>query len=726
MMNRVLLLALFGALDIWAALPDRILIRADEMEGNWGPGMAFGAMGKARAANGTPLTKTVFLAPGDYRVYIRAVSSPAQRATYRVTVAGEQFATPPRGQNYRIGWIRVGRLRLPGGAVGIRVEDGTSDGVEVLDAVALSSADVHDGPGQALAFNEFILRAVESATKPLAAPRSKAEAQRKQGEMRRRLLRLAGLDPLPPRTPLNPVVTGRIEREGYSIEKVAFESRPRHVVPGLLYLPKDLSKPVPAVVGVIGHWNAGKSSLFPQERGIGLAKLGYAALHIDPSYAWERRIPGNSEGTDPYLSGGAINGHMAWDTMRAADYLLTRGEIDPERIALTGASGGGQQALYAGALDERFKVVAPAVYIWAFRDITAHWGYSPDNWLPGALLNGDMAATLALIAPRSLLVLSVTEDYVGIEGSKSQVEQARGFYRALGVPDRIAHAITPGEHGYDKSMREQLYGFLDKWLKGVNGSTPPKEPALDPLPEKAPGLLVFPSGRIPAEGAATVRSIWLDRARDLRAALPPRNPRLAATLSAEILRLPPARQPKARPSGEGLMLETEPGIEVPALLKGTGTQAVIWIGESGAASEAQSEAVANQARDRTVLVLEPRCLSMVADRGLGNQGAILLGRPLAGMWAFDIMRAVDYLRDQRKFRSISVSARGRHPALAALLATVLDRRIERALLEGLFPSFLDVLGRDPIAEIPGMLKVADVEQLIAAAGPGRVDLARRP
>ena len=154
--------------------------------------------------------------------------------------------------------------------------------------------------------------------------------------------------------------------------------------------------------------------------------------------------------TDPYVSGASINGHMAWDIMRAVDYLQTRKEVDPERIGLTGPSGGGQQSLYAGALDERIKAVAPAAFIWSYNDITAHWAYTSDCWIPGVLQIGDMGAVLALMAPRALRVFSTTEDYASLEGSKRQVEQARGFYRALGVEEKISQFINPGPHGFEK------------------------------------------------------------------------------------------------------------------------------------------------------------------------------------------------------------------------------------------------------------------------------------
>ena len=117
-----------------------------------------------------------------------------------------------------------------------------------------------------------------------------------------------------------------------------------------------------------------------------------------------------------------------------------------------------------------------------------------------------------------------------------------------------------------------------------------------------------------------------------------------------------------------------------------------------------------------VLAIQPAGIALAADRGLANQAAILLGRPLPGFWAEQILAAFDFLIDQRKFGSVAIVASGRYASLAALFATVLEPRIQHVTLDGLFESFIDIIGRDPVAEIPGILRVADVEHLLRAAG----------
>src|SRR6185312_4374268 len=172
--------------------------------------------------------------------------------------------------------------------------------------------------------------------------------------------------PLPPRTPLNARVTGSLERGAYRVEKVLFESRPGFPVAANLYLPAGTGKR-PAVVGACGHWPDGKAALQYQAFAQGLARQGYVVLIFDPIGQGERlQYPdANLRGTLPpggvaeHLRAGAqmqlvgefLGTWMAWDGIRALDYLLTRPEVDPTRVGVTGNSGGGTQTSWLCALD---------------------------------------------------------------------------------------------------------------------------------------------------------------------------------------------------------------------------------------------------------------------------------------------------------------------------------------------------------------------------------------
>ena len=184
----------------------------------------------------------------------------------------------------------------------------------------------------------------------------------------------------PERTPLNSRVVGKLPGDGYTIEKVIFESRPHHHVTANLYLP-DAPGPHPGVIVSSGHSRTAKTAAYNQRFGISLAKHGMAALCYDPIGQGERSQILDAEGrpqfsgttTEHFLVGvGSIlvgrntAGYRVWDAMRAIDYLASRDDIDPQRIGMTGCSGGGTLTSYVMALDDRVACAAPACYLTTF------------------------------------------------------------------------------------------------------------------------------------------------------------------------------------------------------------------------------------------------------------------------------------------------------------------------------------------------------------------------
>lgn len=182
---------------------------------------------------------------------------------------------------------------------------------------------------------------------------------------------------LPERTPLNPQVTGVIHRDGYRVEKVIFESQPKHYVSALLFLP-DADKykpPYPGVLVPCGHSSNGKAYESYQTMGALLALNGMAALVFDPIDQGERgqllsqwpKLSGTRAHTMLGVASTLLGRNTAlfeiWDGMRAIDYLQSRPEVDPNRIGCTGNSGGGTQTSYLMSLDERIVAAAPSCYI---------------------------------------------------------------------------------------------------------------------------------------------------------------------------------------------------------------------------------------------------------------------------------------------------------------------------------------------------------------------------
>ncbi len=702
-----------------------VLIPAQEVLGieGWEEGQTWGA-GSYYTSNGTPVTKTLDVRGGEYQVYVRLFTSHATPADIRLWLNDKCLIPPMQAQVCKFGWLRVASVILPEGTLEIRVESlpPGQPSNHNFAALALCSNRMDDRVGRIVEFTEWLRQELIRLETPQPAPRSASEARHRQQTVRRELLGALGLDPPPPRTPLRSRITGRIEKDDYVIEKIAYESRPNHVVPALLYLPKNASRPIPAVISAIGHWSYGKSSRAPQLRGISLAKHGYAVLALDPVYAWERRIAGNREGFEPLVSGGCIAGHEVWDILRGADYLETRPDIDATRLAVTGASGGGLQAFYAGAVDERFDVVMPSVSLWPMSELSLNFYYSGDNWVPGISQMGGMGNLIAVTAPRSMLIMNVNADYATSYACEQLVNAARPFYRLLGSEARLLHTIEPGTHGYTQLMRENTAAFVDRWLQEIGDGFPVPELDIerDLFDEEDPALFVFEDGKIPEERAETVQSIWAARAAELRDRLPENPPGLPARMRA-LLNMPPLAKPEAVATARGFLVKTDPGLQVAVRRIGAGPQAVVWLGEEDFETESQRAEVQAMAEHATVLIVEPRGAGMTGEMHILRHAPIVMGRPLVGMWAYDLLCVVDFVSRQEEFNQVLVAGRGREMGLACLLALLLDERIECAAIEGLFSSFVQLVGyQNPAAQIPGILHVADVEHLVRAAGNERV------
>jgi dienelactone hydrolase len=353
-----------------------------------------------------------------------------------------------------------------------------------------------------------------AAGRPL--PKSRQEAEARQPQQRTDLMRGLGLDPLPERTPLHASVTGTLDREGYRIEKIAFQSRPDFWVTAHLYLP-DGEGPFPVILNPHGHWGWKKSEPVVQARMIAQARRGYLAMIVDSpgnSFEGDRLIERRQEGTHHdfrlALSVGTATGVYVWDLMRALDYLETRSEADMTRVGITGASGGGTATVYTFAADERIDCAVPVVYATSL-EVNPHNG-CPCNHVPGTLRIGDRSDILALRAPAPVYLLGAQDDpEFPPEGTTRTWEKLRAIWDLYGAGERVLAQIFPGQHDYNRPMREAMIGFFDLHLRGVGDGSPVPEPEFRAEPPDAAELAVLPEW--PA-GARTM----LDLARERLAA----------------------------------------------------------------------------------------------------------------------------------------------------------------------------------------------------------------
>ena len=346
---------------------------------------------------------------------------------------------------------------------------------------------------------------------PFVPQKSPTEWSKRAAALRRQVLLANGLWPMPTKAPANAVVHGKVDREDYTVEKVYFESYPGHFVTGSLYRPKGRSGKLPGVLCPHGHWPNGRfhdhgqakvekelqsgaekflvSGRHPlQARCVQLARMGCVVFHYDMiGYADSAQIA-HRPGVRPHLSKSqdwgffspqaelrlqTMMGLQTYNSVRALDWLLTLPDIDPARIAVTGASGGGTQTFVLCAIDPRPAVAFPAVMV----STAMQGGCTCENasYLRVETGNVELAA---LFAPKPLGMTAANDWTRDIE-SKG-LPELKQHYALLGVPDLVMAKYLPFEHNYNQVSRTLMYGWFNQHLK-LGYSEPIEERAFVPL-----------------------------------------------------------------------------------------------------------------------------------------------------------------------------------------------------------------------------------------------------
>jgi dienelactone hydrolase len=307
--------------------------------------------------------------------------------------------------------------------------------------------------------------------------------------------------------PLNARVVKTTPRTGYVIEHLTFESLPNYIVTANLYRPERTGR-YPAVLMSMGHWESGKAA--GQLIAVNLARRGFVVLVYDPVGQGERPqaydlrfgrslIGGPVEqhfinGPAAILMGQAVSRYFVHDGMRAIDYLVSRPEVDAERIGATGCSGGGTQTTYIAALDPRVKVAAVACYMNSFRTLFPgpSLGDSEQS-VPGFIAAGlDQTDYVELFAPRPWLITSTEDDFFTPPGARQVFEEAQRWYEIHDAADRVKWVVGPGGHGTPQVVRQAIYDWMVRWLKPDAGGATDEN--TDLLPDDA--LLVTAKGRV--------------------------------------------------------------------------------------------------------------------------------------------------------------------------------------------------------------------------------------
>ncbi len=589
---------------------------------------------------------------------------------------------------------------------------------------------------------------LRSADKP---PASREEWEARRPELRAKLQQAFG--PMPETAcPLEPKVLGVLQRDGYRVEKIIFQTMPGVWMTASAYVPDKPGKH-PALLAVHGHWRGARLDPVLQKRCIGPAKLGYFVLAVDAFGAGERGLSknlgeyhGEMVAATLLPTGLTLAGVQVYENTRAVDYLLTRPEVDGTKIAITGASGGGNQTMYAGAWDNRFGAVVPVCSVGNYQ---AYLGTAccMCEVVPGALRFTEEGGVLGLTAPRGLMVINVTKDGVqfSIPEAKKSLAFAADVYKAYNQPDSVRHTTFDWHHDYSQAMREALYGWLAKHLKGDGDGSPIADPPIKT--EDLETLRCFPGDARPADWTTIPKFAAAEGRRLLAARKIPNDgeawraesARLRVALVEKVLGgFPSPGDLQVEKAGGVTTFRPEPGITLTATrhgeVKGKNTPLAILLDFDGAEKAGQSPvAKALQADGWNVLTLDLRATGALAwpkDKVGGApdhntaQWGLWLGRPLLGQWAYDVRRTLDavgILPDR-------VAVVGQGPAgIVALTAAAVDTRFTHAIaLDSLASYVTDAPYKNQRLGLmaPGMLReVGDVAHLAALCLPRRVVVA---
>lgn len=665
------------------------------------------------------------------------------------------------------------------GAVGLAMFGPTVSGAESAAKAKPAAAKPPAAPAPLNRFGRMMqeylvakVRAVEQAANARrAALHTKADAEAYVKGVREKVAKCFG--PWPEKTPLNARVTGVVTRDGYRIEKVIFESRPNFPVTANLYVPTGRSGKLPGVIGTCGHSRNGKAAAPYQSFAQGLVKLGYVVLLYDPfgqgerfQYTdadlkstltpgvWDHLMAGNQQ----FLVGESLGAWMAWDGIRALDYLLSRPEVDPAHVGVTGNSGGGTQATWLCAAEPRFTMGAPSCFVTTFRrNLENELPADTEQCPPHALALGlDHSDFIAAMAPRPAMVLGQERDYFDARGLEEAHDRLQKLYRLLGAEQNAGLFIGPDYHGFRQANREAMYGWFNRQTKI---STVSAEPPLK-IEEDAT-LQCTKRGQVAEDRVATIFSFTRALAQKLHDGRPRLDGEGLRRAITQVLYLPESgtatppdyrilraskdrRYPK-KFSGT-YAVETEPGIQ--ALVyrlsdeplesrppKGV-KRAILYVSHLSADAELRDEPLIAE-----TMRAEPESAVYACDvRGGGESQpnttgsyflaaygsdffyavhGIMLDCPYPGQKTHDVLRVIAWLK-ANGHEEIHLIGRGRG-AIPATFAAVLSGDVTQVTLKNALTSYDDIARSEkyqwPLSSlVPGILKTFDLPDCYRALG----------
>lgn len=615
----------------------------------------------------------------------------------------------------------------------------------------------------ATTFDAFIQKQAEALRAGDKPPATLTEWNARKRRLREAMATAMGPAPDKP-CELSPHVVGTLKRSGYRIEKLLFQSRPDVWVTGSLYVPDGLTGKAPAVLAVHGHWPFARRDPVVQARCLGLVKLGFVVLAVDAFSAGERHptvakgsYHGALLGGTLWPAGLTLLGVQVYDNRRAVDYLLTRPEVDGAKLGITGASGGGNQTMNAAALDERFAAAVPVCSVGRYQAYLKA-ACCVCEVLPGVLRFTEEGDVLGLVAPRALMVVNATRDGIqfSVGEAKKSLSRTKDIYKLHDAEAKLSHAVFESSHDYSKAMREAMYGWMTRWLKGEGDGRPIPEPAHEV--EKVEDLACYPEGKRPA-GFVFAPDLAAREAKRLLAGLPDHKEAwdaravvMRATLEEALGGLPKYTTPVGKTgtpergtdvTTTPLTLSVEPGLEIAASIRFRPSRARVAAAlllhlDGAAVALKHPVAAALLAKGWAVYAPDLRATGEAKPARDGIAGApdhnsaehaVWIGRPLLGQWAADVRALLDYMGtrpglDPRRLSLVGINQAG---VVAAVAGALFADRLRSVALVDTLTSWVTTAAYPAGTRMgllaPGVLRAGDVPHLAALVAPRKLIVA---
>ena len=611
----------------------------------------------------------------------------------------------------------------------------------LLAAHASAQDDLADSLGERIIDKTQVARElrqfVSQRVPPLELAADATAWKREASSLRRQVLRDVVFRGVPAswRRP-SPVVEwlDRIETaEGYSIRKLRVEALPGLWIPALLYEPDKLEGKVPVILNVNGHAATGKVTSYKQIRCINQAKQGMLALNLEWIGMGQLRSDGYSHNHLGLLDLCGRSGLSVFylAMSRGIDVLLDHPHADPERMAVTGLSGGGWQTIILSSLDTRVRLAVPVAGHSGILHRLEHRSSIGDlEQVPCDLVSiADYTQLTAMMVPRPTLLIYNQRDnccFVSGDVKPNIVDPVIPFFKQAGVEDRIAyHENTdPGTHNYDLDNRQQLYRFLSKHFLGK------EDPTLTEI-ESADEVLSDEQLQVPLPvDNATFHSLAADAARNLPRVPARSTPRLRRGELREVLRIP-STGARLVPSSVAprmgfyryVVSFDELGLSAAAVVleqKDPSATALV-LADSGFASQSGTVKKLLDSGNR-VICIDPLLVGQAAPPDSIGANAMLIGtvgeRPL-GIQVAQLRSAIEALAAEHGFSGLVIHSTGPRTSLAAICAAALDgdRTIDDVVTTGMPDSLKTFLepghsfNQTPEIYCFGLLREFDIPQL---------------